>query len=1046
MPYLENIRPKKRVQRRKVYRNKSRGTRRDLSQKKRKEEELWKARTNRRKQKSLTKISSRPLSSNTLRSDKERLMSTITMQQRPKSSSGLTRRVRHSTKPPLRPKSSETFHHQIRHGSLQPNVDIFREIGFSSSPYPTLLSSGSSSRGSSASTIRTMSSGRSRPNSASMMIQQRRRTLLEPMTRPKSVGISRKRSKLDMTNRRRPYSSSSIKRQGGKKRVPTMREQLVSPSSAELFRSQLQDILYSSRDEDESIFKTTQKFIGAVERHERPTSSPAAAIAQRNGGYSKLPEKTRVSVSDVSGYKRRSFSAKRYVDIVTMQQQLTRTRAKSAQSPMKRNIIDNNDPNYDHYDMEIIHAAIIIQSWFRGCLAYQDVWCEGGLFEDRAAETLQKSYRGFKARQIFWNMRLGKITKGIEKVQSLYRGHHVRRVMAIQYARRMRQSAITVQCLARRRKLQKRILKRQEVLYGEPIKRIQKCYRGKKAREAIRLHKQKKQKIADHFDSLEKKNKTNKMMNLDLETLDSSAILDLALSHHVIYNNIRTCKFLYERLKKISHQQTFEFWFAELCLAMLMQKDKNQKLHLIGINNAIRAYWYLSQTDHCTTRLQDIEDFYFGEFVRRKPSNLEGLCNLVQFLQNIYGPYYRARIQRLYRRMFKINHMHQTMQQLHLHFANCFSGTFQARKTLSEKYLCRRFNRDINIFPLIRNKTLILVATPKDVPPIESDSMRLKPDPNSLISLLVLGTECVRFVLKTRRYINFESKPGISIIQALMNKVCLVGKSFATYRVTIPSLHRQRLEICSSDLHHRAAVTLQAFSRRIHCQNIVHFRQAILHSHSTQLDRLQSKQEERARRFQQLRVAALCVQCFARRMKLHKKRQKRHQAATTIQSYVRRLLGQCKAEERARFLVYGAEVHEVYRRMQKLGSRYVLLSVTRSGYNYYFKAFDPEMVTEYHGLIRAQQIEEVIKYRPKIRLWHHDDVLQVLLSMITLTVPIKGLGGFEDRYKERVIVLDKSVRKGKIKEDSGIIDRHHKVSPKRPAKSLTDYVRVDPEF
>ena len=152
---------------------------------------------------------------------------------------------------------------------------------------------------------------------------------------------------------------------------------------------------------------------------------------------------------------------------------------------------------------------------------------------------------------------------------------------------------------------------------------------------------------------------------------------------------------------------------------------------------------------------------------------------------------------------------------------------------------------------------------------------------------------------------------------------------------------------------------------------------------------------------------------------------------------------------------YGAEVLQVFKRVRRVRGENLLVTVTRSGYNYFVTAINFEKCYECRGLIKGQQILDIIAHRPygfdgaysmkkrrKLHIWNHEEVLswvartcllvnlpcqlpthlvfvnlsistppppppppkKTLLSMLSFTAPIKGLGDLGEEHA--VLVVD----------------------------------------
>ena len=61
---------------------------------------------------------------------------------------------------------------------------------------------------------------------------------------------------------------------------------------------------------------------------------------------------------------------------------------------------------------------------------------------------------------------------------------------------------------------------------------------------------------------------------------------------------------------------------------------------------------------------------------------------------------------------------------------------------------------------------------------------------------------------------------------------------------------------------------------------------------------------------------------------------------------------------------YGAEVLQVFKRVRRVRGENLLVTVTRSGYNYLVTAINFEKCYECRGLIKGQQILDIIAHRP----------------------------------------------------------------------------------
>uniref|UniRef100_A0A7S3V090 Uncharacterized protein n=1 Tax=Aplanochytrium stocchinoi TaxID=215587 RepID=A0A7S3V090_9STRA len=185
---------------------------------------------------------------------------------------------------------------------------------------------------------------------------------------------------------------------------------------------------------------------------------------------------------------------------------------------------------------------------------------------------------------------------------------------------------------------------------------------------------------------------------------------------------------------------------------------------------------------------------------------------------------------------------------------------------------------------------------------------------------------------------------------------------------------------------------------------------------------LKTKQEARKRLKEKRNKCSCKIQALVRGNVVRNEIVVMSKAAAEIQKVIRGKIARRKAEEYRLKKVMGVLVTRVFHGGKEISGRYLKLQVLRSGNNYLVSGFDPETCETYTGLVKEQQIDELIRsfpFGPKqvkgssgkrfpsqpLRKSETERVIGLLMSKLILVPRIKALGEFEQFKSSSTIVL-----------------------------------------
>jgi hypothetical protein len=144
-----------------------------------------------------------------------------------------------------------------------------------------------------------------------------------------------------------------------------------------------------------------------------------------------------------------------------------------------------------------------------------------------------------------------------------------------------------------------------------------------------------------------------------------------------------------------------------------------------------------------------------------------------------------------------------------------------------------------------------------------------------------------------------------------------------------------------------------------------------------------------------------------------------HKNASTIQRAMRAYLAWLRDEEKKNWEKYGAQVRTMYERPKIVSGKALVVRIQRAGKNWMLRGIDHSLGEVYQGLVKEQQILQLIKKYPygrdqgystkrRARLYikEHSRVLLLILDCLAVTDAIDGLGELNGYDGNRIMICD----------------------------------------
>ena len=134
---------------------------------------------------------------------------------------------------------------------------------------------------------------------------------------------------------------------------------------------------------------------------------------------------------------------------------------------------------------------------------------------------------------------------------------------------------------------------------------------------------------------------------------------------------------------------------------------------------------------------------------------------------------------------------------------------------------------------------------------------------------------------------------------------------------------------------------------------------------------------------------------------------------------MRAYLAWLRDEEKKNWEKYGAQVRTMYERPKIVSGKALVVRIQRAGKNWMLRGIDHSLGEVYQGLVKEQQILQLIKKYPygrdqgystkrRARLYikEHSRVLLLILDCLAVTDAIDGLGELNGYDGNRIMICD----------------------------------------